>query len=429
MRAEIMQRVDESQSRYTSLKNSVDSVEETNKQVLKAVQQKATQAVSNGDTELSSGARQKTANRNQASVPEKQATTKADNDAQHRKVLIVGDSTIKSIDKRSLLRQETVSKCRAATILEAHEKIRTGSTHELEKVIFCVGLNDLRNGVEVRHIVNDMKRLIEETLYQHPRCYVYLCSILPARGPDITRDKISSLNLELEQLQKTWERVFYVNTISAFLRHDTPHELFEKDGVHPSRKGSLLMMATIRKKIESQLATYRQFTSKRATPNTFSYAGVVSHQPTVEKASGTPPASTYYPKGTDPRSTRDAGTSLIHQEDRQRSYTPHVYEPPPPQRLADTVYSSVGNTRHVEPVRTPRFRDNGMQMGRGPRDHLYYMYNPTNYLPAFHETGQYPLRGPSYPMWQDQGVYYPVRSHDSHHRQCEIPNMLHDTWF
>ena len=203
-----------------------------------------------------------------------------------RKVLLMGDSTIKAVDKRYLLRQETVSKCRAATVVEAYKKMNTNSEQPKNKIIFCVGLNDLRQGSEVSKIEQDMRSLIEETLYRHPQAYIYVCSILPVNSPDVTRDRITQLNTKLEHLQRLWERVYYVNTMSAFLNDELPWSLFERDHVHPSKKGITLLMDTIRRKVESQQPSFRQFTSKPATPSTLSYARCVAQGPMTSSTMG-----------------------------------------------------------------------------------------------------------------------------------------------
>lgn len=208
-----------------------------------------------------------------------------------RKVLLVGDSTTKGIDKRNLLRQETISMCRAATVAEAYRKINTNSEQKKSKVIFCVGLNDLRQGTEVGEIVQDMRALVEETLYRHPKCYIYLCSILPVNTPEVNRHKIMQLNTAFEKLENVWESVFYVNSMAAFMHDDTPWALFERDHIHPNQRGATLLMHTIRKKIESQNKSFRVFTSKPATPSTFSYLDSLCHNiadSTVHKSAGKP---------------------------------------------------------------------------------------------------------------------------------------------
>lgn len=205
------------------------------------------------------------------------ANQQARNQAKPRRVLLMGDSTTKSIDKRHVLRDETISICRAATVTEAYKKMNTNTEQKKTKVIFCVGLNDLRQGHSVSNIVQDIRALVEETLYRHPQCYIYLCSILPVNTPEVKRDQIMQLNSELQKLEKVWEKVFYINTMTAFLQDDAPWALFENDHIHPSQKGVLLLMNTIRRRIEAQLQSFRTFTSKLATPSTYSYLDSLCH--------------------------------------------------------------------------------------------------------------------------------------------------------
>ena len=284
-----------------------------------------------------------------------------------RKVLLMGDSTIKAVDKRYLLSHETVSKCRAAKVSDAHYKINTDSDHVKEKVIFCVGLNDLRDGAEVSQIVQDMRELIEETLHRHPRCYIYVCSILPVNCAGVTRDKITRLNAGLENLQNLWERVFYVNTMSAFMNHDSPVTLFEKDHVHPSKRGVILLANTIRRKVEFQQKSFHEFTSKPATPSTLSYASCASANP-VNKAPMMPSIMTHAMS----RDERDVRAPRVRPMQDSLQYN---HRPPPYRQMA--VSQSEGLSRldsvneHARPNRDNR--DNVAQRQCAP------MYVPRNH--------------------------------------------------
>jgi lysophospholipase L1-like esterase len=177
--------------------------------------------------------------------------------------ILIGDSTTKLIDKRQVLTNEIISKCRADTLTEAYKKISRQSPHKMQKIIYCVGLNDLRNGQTVDQIEENMRSLIEES----PSCYIYICSILPVHSGEVSRDQISRLNLRLESLQKSWERVFYINTYFVFQNHDAPWSLFERDRLHPNIQGAQILMNTLRRKLHVN-PTFHQFTSKRATPRT-----------------------------------------------------------------------------------------------------------------------------------------------------------------
>jgi lysophospholipase L1-like esterase len=196
-----------------------------------------------------------------------------------RTVLVIGDSTTKLIDKRRLLRHETVSKCRAGTISQVHEKIVTGGTHEMDKIIICAGLNDLRGGSSPEQVTSEMKCLVDDILSRHPQGYIYICSMLPVNIREVPKQKITRTNSQLEELQKYSERVYYIDLFSAFLNQTSPSwELLEKDGLHPSLKGTIVMMSCIQRKIQlhDRQSARHKFISKPATPSSMSYANCVS---------------------------------------------------------------------------------------------------------------------------------------------------------
>ena len=332
-----------------------------------------------------------------------------------RKVLLMGDSTIKAIDKRYLLHRETVSKCRAATVSEALEKMKTGSKQEMNNIILCVGLNDLRQGTEVKQIARDMKSLVEETTYRHPNSYIYICSILPVNSPEITRDSITRLNTELENLQRHWERVFYVNTISSFLNHDTPWLLFEKDRVHPSKMGVTLLTSIIRKKVQTQQESFHRFTSKRATPSTLSYASCVMGENASNKTSVTS-SDVQGNKLCDIRLSHPASTRDINRD--ARSPLPYRCEPRPPWQTSDTVPSRLDSVDcHLN-----SHRDNVIRLGRGP---MYMPHQPSSLPPMYPYTRYYSqMRPDAHAPWQGHSIYPHMGTPYVHHPR-ETSEMMH----
>jgi hypothetical protein len=191
-----------------------------------------------------------------------------------RKVLLVGDSTIKYIDKRRVLRDQTISKCRASTISEAHYKIMTGSNHVMEKVIFCVGFNDVKNGSRV--IQEEMERLLRETTRRHPGCKIYICSILPVNSEQFRKEDIKRTNAQFKQFSTIMDNVYYVDILTEFISHNSMQELFERDQIHPNVKGTTTMTICIRSSLLHDHRPRQQFVSKRANTSNMTYAGCVS---------------------------------------------------------------------------------------------------------------------------------------------------------
>jgi hypothetical protein len=203
-------------------------------------------------------------------------------DTRERKTLLVGDSTTKLIDKRRVIHHSIISKCRAATIADAFHKIRTGGTHQMDKIIFCVGLNDLRDGNSIDQVVDDMKCLIEETQYRHAGWDVYVCSILPAVLEQVSKQTIERVNSNFEHFQRYIDNVHYVDITSEFVSHDPHQQVFEEDRIHPNLKGSIIMASVIRNRLRHDHKPLRHFVSKRTNTTDLSYADSVRARP-VEK--------------------------------------------------------------------------------------------------------------------------------------------------
>lgn len=194
----------------------------------------------------------------------------------NRTVLLVGDSTTKNVDKRRVLHEQVVSKCRASTIAEAHYKLTSGSNHTMDKVIFSVGLNDLRNGSSPTQVKEDMEHLLQEAEKRHTGCKLYVCSILPIKCNADMREKIKEVNSYFTHLADTMDKVFYVDILTEFVSYKPMQELFERDSVHPSTKGSLVMAVCIRNSIKQNHKTPAYFTSTRADISKMSYSESVN---------------------------------------------------------------------------------------------------------------------------------------------------------
>lgn len=223
------------------------------------------------------------------------------NGTSSRKILLIGDSTMKNVDKRQVIQRQTVSKCRASTIAEAHFKITTGSSHAKEKIVYCVGLNDLRHGSSAAEVTTSMEQLLHETDRRHPGCKIYICSILPVKCTDKLKNDIKQVNGNFARLSTTTENVFYVDILSKFISHKFLQDLFERDQTHPNDKGTLVMTACIRQSLQLSHKPPQQFTSRLVNSSNMSYAECVAPKDdnqSLPQASQKPSASLEpYPYG------------------------------------------------------------------------------------------------------------------------------------
>ena len=196
-----------------------------------------------------------------------------------RKVLLIGDSTTRHVDKRRVLRDQTISKCKASTIAEAQYKITNGGNHIMEKIVYCLGLNDLRNGSSVREVTTDMERLLRESQRRHPGCKTYVCSILPIKCDQYMKHNIKQTNAEFSHFSTIMENVYYVDILSEFISHTSMQDLFERDQIHPNVKGTLLMTVCIKNSLHHNHTPRQQFTSKSVDTSRMTYAHLASSGP------------------------------------------------------------------------------------------------------------------------------------------------------
>ena len=132
-------------------------------------------------------------------------------DSQER-TLIIGDSTIKDIDKRKLLRGHKVSKAWAATVEHAKNKINNSDDSPKDNILFEIGVNDLKDGGDPDLFMSNIRNLVQQTHECYPDSKIYLCSILPVLESRVPRETVVQVNSFLETMPSYIEYVRYVNT-------------------------------------------------------------------------------------------------------------------------------------------------------------------------------------------------------------------------
>ena len=167
-------------------------------------------------------------------------------DSQER-TLIIGDSTIKDIDKRKLLRGHKVSKAWAATVEHAKNKINNGDDSSKDNILFAVGVNDLKDGGDPDLFMSNIRNLVQQTHECYPDSKIYLCSILPVLESRVPRETVVQVNSFLETMPSYIEYVRYVNTFDDFLSRMNNEVLWKEDQMHPNMTGTLSLCSTIRK--------------------------------------------------------------------------------------------------------------------------------------------------------------------------------------
>ena len=164
-----------------------------------------------------------------------------------RRTVIMGDSTLKLLDKRKVLSGQLVSKANTYTIDEAMNKISNGEP-EKENIVFAIGVNDLKMANDVDLINNKTRDLIEHTHRIYPNSKIFICSLLPTSHPKIDTESIICVNSYREAMPKYFDYVQYVDIYGQFLSQLASEVLFE-DNIHPNLKGTIIIAACIRKTI------------------------------------------------------------------------------------------------------------------------------------------------------------------------------------
>lgn len=194
----------------------------------------------------------------------------------------------------------------------------------MEKVVLCVGMNDLRDGNSDRQVTDDMKRLIKETQKKHPGCKTYVCSILPIKCTEELKERIKRTNSQFAHLVTSTNNVYYVDILTEFISHKHAHksmqeQLFEKDHIHPNLKGTVIMTACIRNCLLHKHSPRKEFVSKHADTSNMSYAKSLSarpDQPTRDTAKAKLPAKDLQSKPAKPEAEA---------AQRQSSYQPRPF--------------------------------------------------------------------------------------------------------
>jgi sialate O-acetylesterase len=115
------------------------------------------------------------------------------------------------------------------------------------KIFILVGINDISRGIEVKTIVQNMKRLVEKIQNESPKIKIYIQSILPV-NPDFGMFKghmkpelIKEINQSYQNIAQEY-KVNYIDLYSHFLEEGTDKmdKKYTNDGLHLLGEGYLL---------------------------------------------------------------------------------------------------------------------------------------------------------------------------------------------
>ena len=109
------------------------------------------------------------------------------------------------------------------------------------KVVILIGANDINGGVSEKDILENHKKILNEITEKLPETEIYLMSLIPQNKDievyaniDVTKNNLTilSINENLKQISKEYEKVMYVDLFSAL--KDENHFLkkeYSDDGI------------------------------------------------------------------------------------------------------------------------------------------------------------------------------------------------------
>lgn len=121
------------------------------------------------------------------------------------------------------------------------------------KIFILIGINDISRGIEVKTIVQNMKRIVEKIQNESPKTKIYIQSILPV-NPDFGMFKghkkpqlIKEINQQYQNIAKEY-KVNYIDLYSYFLEEGTDkmNKNYTNDGLHLLGDGYLLWSEIIK---------------------------------------------------------------------------------------------------------------------------------------------------------------------------------------
>lgn len=107
------------------------------------------------------------------------------------------------------------------------------------KVFIYEGDNDISNGVSIKKIISQTKKVINHIQKSLPGCEIILISPKPSIARWNLNSKYISLNKRLSKITRKYNNTFFINVWSVMLNSngELKDNLFIEDGLHMNAKG------------------------------------------------------------------------------------------------------------------------------------------------------------------------------------------------
>ena len=147
------------------------------------------------------------------------------------KSLIIGDSTVRSLNEKSI-NSTKVKSFPGGKIKDIQDEITVEDKYE--KIIIVAGTNEVPDTTDVKDVIDKFNELITEA--KNHANSIILSSVLPRTDTPDLLETISELNSELEKLCD--DKVHFIDNDATFkLRDGSVNNGFLYDGLHLSKEG------------------------------------------------------------------------------------------------------------------------------------------------------------------------------------------------
>ena len=155
---------------------------------------------------------------------------------QNEKVLLLGDSILKGINTKGLIKGVHKDSKGGATIQELIDEIKVYDMKAFSTVILHIGGNDTANGTGTRAIEDKYDELIRLIKCNNSACRVILCTVVPRGDVDVR-----PINDCIQRLGKHWknQQVEVASECHTFFFADgqLSARFFNQDGIHLTNPG------------------------------------------------------------------------------------------------------------------------------------------------------------------------------------------------
>lgn len=148
------------------------------------------------------------------------------------RVMLIGDSIFKVINKRGLNEHIDVESLSGAKVHDIQERVKMADFRQYNDVVLYVGGNDVSSGKQRATLKRELQDVVERLLDE--RHTVYLCTLCPRKDADV-----QLVNDDIKQICE-YTGAILIDCYNAFVygNGQTVNHYISRDGIHLNRYGA-----------------------------------------------------------------------------------------------------------------------------------------------------------------------------------------------